>query len=165
MKKQLLFLMLFAPGVLIAQETQQISTGAGYSFQSFANLEAGTERQVSNSAWDIAFTVTPDDAGIFINESVGSAGGLLPIELFYTLSGDFAADPDPDIFAQFPLMNIEKTWSYGAFNETRSPEDPEDYGWGYYNPGTGEIIGSNVYGINHCILSSHRSHVQCSYIK
>ncbi len=145
MESRFLILMLCMTSALCAQEMQQVSTGTSYSLQSYANLEAGTERQVSNNAWDIAFTVTPDDAGIWINESVGSAAGLMPIGLYYTLSGDFSETPDPGVFTQFPLMNIERTWAYGAFNEIRSPQDPDDYGWGYFDSGNQEIVGINVF--------------------
>ena len=62
--------------LLSAQTFQQISTGAGYLRQSYVNLASGTEKQVLNTAWDIAFTVYgQQDGGIFINESAGSSMG------------------------------------------------------------------------------------------
>ncbi|HLF63678.1 MAG TPA: HmuY family protein, partial [Saprospiraceae bacterium] len=147
MKWPFLILALITANTVSAQESQEISTGAGYSLQSFVNLGAGTEVQVANNAWDIAFSVTPDDAGVFINESVGSASGLLAIEAYYTLSTDFSTAPDQGIFEQFPQMNLEKTWSYGALNEIRNPDDADDYGWGYLNPETQEITGEYVFVI------------------
>ena len=145
MKKEIISLLLLTAGVLHAQENQSVSTGASYGMQSYFGLESGMQKQVANNAWDIAFNVLPGKAGVFINESVGSAGGATAIEAFYTLSGDFEATPDPGVYEQFPLMNLEKTWDYGAINEIRSPDDPDDYGWGYYNPDMDEVTGNNVF--------------------
>lgn len=145
MKKYLLSPMLLMTCILFAQEEQTISTGNGYNFQSYASLETGVETQVQNAVWDIAFSVAPGDAGIFINESVGSGAGLAAIQLYYTLSGDFSAIPEPSFFEQFPLSNPEDSWSYGAFNETRIPEEPTDYGWGFYDEVAQEITGFGVF--------------------
>lgn len=133
--------------VLKAQESQQISTGPGYNQQSYFSLAAGTERQVANASWDIAFTVAPQDAGIIINESVGSTPGSLPIQAFFTFSDDFSVSLDPLSFEDFPLYNRETSWSYGALNEYREPGNPDDFGWGVYNPATQEINGVYVYAI------------------
>jgi hypothetical protein len=133
--------------VLKAQESQMISTGSGYNQQSYVNLAAGTEHRVANASWDIAFSVAPQDAGVFINESVGSASGALPIQAFFTLSEDFNVLPAPSSYEDFPLYNREVSWSYGAINDYRDGGNPNDYGWGVYNPTTQEIDGIYVYVI------------------
>ena len=131
-----------------AQTIQQISTGAGYQKQSFINLSAGTQKQVTNTTWDIAFTVYgSQDAGVFINESSGSSmGSPLPlIEIYDALSDNFSEQPDPAFLTDFQLLNTEKSWAYGAFNERRNPDDTLDLGWGVLDPQTGEVSGSSVY--------------------
>ncbi len=131
-----------------AQTTQEISTGAGYQKQSFVNLSAGTEKQVANTAWDLAFTVSgQQDAGVFINESSGSSMGQpLPLpEVYDALTDNFDDQPDPATILDFQLFNTEKSWAYGAFNERRNPDNALDYGWGEYNPQTGQVIGNAVY--------------------
>jgi HmuY protein len=131
-----------------AQSFQEIATGTGYQKQSFINLTTGTEKQVNNTAWDIAFTVFgAQDAGIFINESSGSSMGqpLPQVELYYTLSDDFAAVPDPAALGDNRLYNSEITWQYGAFNEVRNPNNPADFGWGEYSFMTNQVIGGLVY--------------------
>ena len=133
--------------VLQAQESQAISTGSGYNQQSFVNLAAGTEHRVANASWDIAFTVAPQDAGVFINESVGSTSGALPIQAFFTLNEDFNVVLDPSSIEEFPLYNRELSWSYGALNEYREVGNPDDFGWGVYNQATQEINGLYVYAI------------------
>ena len=80
-----------------AQSFQEISTGAGYNKQSFIRLSNGSEKQVNNDSWDLAFTAFGfQDAGIFINESAGSVMGQnLPLtELYYAQTNDFNASID-----------------------------------------------------------------------
>lgn len=135
---------------LFGQSFQQISTGAGYQRQSFINLAAGTEKQVLNTAWDIAFTVYgQQDAGIFINESAGSSMGQpqAAVELYDAQTTDFSAQPNPDSLRDFRLFNRERNWFYGAFNERRDTTKPTDYGWGTYNFATNRVVGSAVYVI------------------
>lgn len=133
--------------VLKGQESQSISTGQGYNQQSYINLAEGTEHKVANAAWDIAFTVAPQDAGVFINESVGSTSGALPIQAFFTISEDFSVVPELSSIEDFPLFNRESSWSYGAINEYRDAGNPNDYGWGIYNPTTQEVNGLYVFVI------------------
>jgi HmuY protein len=136
--------------LLNAQSFQEIATGAGYQKQSFVNLETGTEKQVSNTEWDIAFSVFgAQDAGIFINESAGSSMGqpLPQLELYYTLSDDFTEVPDPVALTDNRLHNSEITWQYGAFNEVRNQNNPADFGWGEYSFMTNQVTGGLVYVI------------------
>jgi hypothetical protein len=132
-------------GVLSAQEFQEISTGTGYNLQSYVNIGDGTSKQVANNAWDIAFSIDPQDAGVFINESVGSTPGASAIQLFFTLSEDFSEVPDTGSFHDFPLSNSERSWIYGAFNEIRGDQNPFDFGWGIYDPQTHHITGNHVF--------------------
>lgn len=131
-----------------AQTIQEIATGAGYQKQSFVNLSAGTEKQVTSSVWDIAFSVFgQQDAGIFINESAGTSMGQPQplVQVFDALTDDFTDQPDPASLVDYQLFNGEKSWSYGAFNELRDPVNPLDYGWGTYNFQTNQVLGGAVY--------------------
>jgi len=144
----LLFALLALHIQLQAQTIQEIATGAGYQKQSFVNLTAGTEKQVANTAWDIAFTVYGlQDGGVFINESAGTVMGQpqAVIELYDALTNNFADQPDPAALTANRLFNSEKSWSYGAFNEVRDPSSQLDYGWGQYNFMNHSIAGSKVY--------------------
>ncbi|MEO1259698.1 MAG: HmuY family protein [Bacteroidota bacterium] len=149
MKKQiLLFTFLFTAGFLSAQtDFQLISVGAGYNLQSFVDISAGTENQSPNDAWDIAFNVGPGSAGVLINESGGSSmgQGLPTIELYDTGSDDFSMTPDPVVFEESQLHNLEQSWSSGAFNEVADPADPFDFGWGSYDVTNHTVSGSHVY--------------------
>ena len=75
-----------------SQDYQVISCGAGYNKQSYIKLFEGSQKQVANDAWDLAFTAFGyQDAGIFINESSGSSMGqnLPQTELYDAKVKDF----------------------------------------------------------------------------
>ncbi len=150
MRSLLLFSVLAIINIPVySQEFQEISCGAGYTLQSFINLETGVQTQSNNEAWDIAFSDAGQDAGIFINESSGTVMGIpVPSILLYNaLTDDFSEIPDTQVFLNYPLFNTEASWSAGAFNEVADPEDPFDFGWGSYNPATHQITGSRVFVI------------------
>ncbi len=147
MKQLLIIILCLLTGAANAQELQIISTGQGYNNQDYVSLTAGTDQQIANSVWDIAFSVADGDAGVFINESVGSSPSDLPIQAFATFSDDFSVSPEESFFIDYPIWNRETSWSHGALNEYREPGDPNDYGWGMYNPDTEEIDGIYVYAI------------------
>jgi len=131
-----------------AQSFQEISTGAGYNKQSFIKLNDGSQKQVNNDAWDLAFTAFGfQDAGIFINESSGSSMGQnLPLtELYYALTDDFGAAIDLEAIKDYKYLNSEASWNFGAFNEVRDTLNPFDFGWGVYQPATNRVIGNKVY--------------------
>jgi len=130
------------------QSFQKISTGAGYNKQSFVRMGEHNEKQVSNDAWDLAFTAFGfQDAGIFINESSGSSMGQnLPLtELYYALTDDFNAVIDLEAIKDQKYLNSEVSWNFGAFNEVRDTLNPFDFGWGEYQPSTNRVIGDKVY--------------------
>jgi hypothetical protein len=76
---------------------------------------------------------------------VGTTEGALPIQAFYPFSDDYNLLPDPSFFEDYPLQNRETSWSYGALNEYRDGGNPNDFGWGVYNPATQEIEGMYVF--------------------
>ena len=143
----------FSIGLLLAvtvhaQDYQSVSTGAGYQKQSFSRLADDAEFQVSNTAWDIAFTVSGEqEAGIFVNESSGSSMGqpLPEVILYDALTDDFNEQPDPALLLDYRLYNSEQTWSFGAFNEVRDPGNDLDFGWGLLDEQNNQIIGNRVY--------------------
>ena len=131
-----------------AQSFQVISTGAGYNKQSFIKLNDGSQKQVNNDAWDLAFTAFGfQDAGIFINESSGSSMGQnLPLtELYYALTDDFNATIDLEAIKDYKYLNSEASWNFDAFNEVLDTLNPFDFGWGDYQPASNRVIGNKVY--------------------
>jgi hypothetical protein len=149
MQKFFTFVLCFSTVFLSkAQSFQEISTGAGYNKQSFIKLNDGSQKQVNNDAWDLAFTAFGfQDAGIFINESSGSSMGQnLPLtELYYALTDDFSAAIDLEAIKDYKYLNSEASWNFGAFNEVRDTLNPFDFGWGDYQPASNRVIGDKVY--------------------
>ncbi len=138
----------FSTNLGYSQNFQEISTGPGYNKQSFVRLADGTEKQVSNDSWDIAFTAFGfQDAGVFINESSGSSMGqnLPQTELYYALTDDFNAPIDLEAIKTQKYLNSETSWLYGAFNEERDTLAQFDYGWGSYGPGANKLVGNKVF--------------------
>jgi hypothetical protein len=130
-----------------AQTIQEVSLGAGYQKQSFVSLSAGTEATVSNTAWDLGFTVYgQQDGGIFVNESAGSSMGVpqAQVELYDAQTTDFAAQPVPAALTA-RSYNAETSWAYGAFNEARVATNPFDYGWGVYSTASNQVLGTKVF--------------------
>jgi hypothetical protein len=136
---------------LAAQTIRSVSTGAGYRKQSFFKLGDGSEKQVDDTSWDIAFTVYgQQDAGIHLNESAGSSMGqaLTGLSLFDAKTTDFAATIDAaTLTADKKISNDEASWAYGAFNAGRVASNPFDYGWGTYTPGSAGVVGQKVFVI------------------
>jgi len=131
-----------------AQTIQTITTGPGYQSQSYSRLADEEEVHALNGSWDIAFSVYgTEDAGVFINESGGSSMGQPQpvIELYQALTLDFSEVPDSVFILDYPVENPEDNWATGALNTLRDPDNPNDYGWGLYNPGTQSIEGDIIY--------------------
>ncbi|TNE50379.1 MAG: T9SS type A sorting domain-containing protein [Bacteroidetes bacterium] len=136
---------------LVAQNTDVISTGSGYSKFAYYKLSDGSSEQVANEAWDIAFSnLDAQSPGIFINESTKSSmGQTVPgAEAYDPFVFDFSQTINPgDIFPEFQLFNPEASWAEGAFNTPADTSDPNDYGWGAYDAGQGKVIGYRVFVI------------------
>ncbi len=117
---------------LAAQDFCEISYGNGYVNQVYYTLNGDQSTVIDPLDWDIAFTtIGQQDAGIHINEANSNSGSDL--ELYLAPSNDFSANIDPNSLGD-PVYNDEKSWEFGAFNNTRDPSNPFDYGWGTYNP-------------------------------
>jgi len=141
----LVAIMLYAQ--LMNAQFDQVSMGTNYMNHVYYNLETGDTTQVANDSWDLAFDVfSQRDAGIFINEAVGSTmtDPLPELELYITDVTDFELEIDTSNIIN-RIHNPEKTWTEGAFNTVKQPGDPFDFGWGTYNPTTNTVIGDQVY--------------------
>jgi len=143
-----LFLFLLSATIVSAQ-IDQLTTGPGYSQMAFYSLQDGQVDAHDHTSWDIAFDVfSQRSAGIFVNEGVGSSQSTaLPVvELYRTDSISFAAVRDTLAIGE-RLHNPERTWSEGAFNTIKSPQNPLDFGWGIYEPTTNQVMGGPIYVI------------------
>ena len=148
MKTKLTLSLLLVFSYLNAQEFVQVSVGSSYSLQSYYTLSNDENSILTNESWDLAFTTAPDAAGIFYNEAAtASFSGEAPeLRLYLAPTTDFADIINPAVLGD-SLYNEEIDWENGAFNNPRGENDPGDYGWGTYNPGTQAIEGNRVYAL------------------
>jgi len=127
-------------------QIEQVSIGASYSQQAFYKISTGEVTQVSNSAWDIAFSNDGvQDAGVFINESASFMAS--PVKLFVAETTDWdEAITNTAVFVEEAILyNAEANWTEGAFNSLRNTTDPFDYGWGIYNPMINSVEGNKIF--------------------
>lgn len=138
------YLLAFALSIpLSAQDLVQVSYGASYKNQTYYCLSDDATASLDNNSWDIAFTTFgANDAGIHLNESAVTFGAEAILFLAPTTNFD---DPIDVADLNERLYNDEKSWDFGAFNSTRDANNPNDFGWGMLDSGTGEVTGNTVF--------------------
>lgn len=138
----------FLLGSLHAQmQFDQFAAGASYSEQTYYRISDGSSTSVDHTVWDIAFSVQPQQLGIFINEAVATSMStpLPETELYLTTSTEFET---ADTSGMQRILNQEINWEGGAFNHVRNEADPFDFGWGSYNVSNHQVIGSRIFVIH-----------------
>ncbi|HMR42340.1 MAG TPA: T9SS type A sorting domain-containing protein [Saprospiraceae bacterium] len=151
MKSYLLLIFAFAFVLKTgAQDFISVTNGASYAQQAFYRLSDDATTNIDNAAWDIAFTtVGLQDAGILVNESskTSFAAPQPDVEVYAAETNVWGDVTDTSAIGE-RLYNNEIDWLYGgAFNSSRSPSDPFDFGWGKYNFMTNQVTGDKVFVI------------------
>jgi hypothetical protein len=133
-----LLTVLFLP---LSAQVEEVSVGQSYANSTFFRIGDGTSTTVDPTTWDIAFSLAPEAAGAFVNEAVASSmGAPLPqVELYAPLDSDY---DNLDTAGMIRIYNPDVTWSEGAFNALRDPQNDFDYGWGFYDEANDEIVGT-----------------------
>ena len=136
MKRILLSAILVATSIINAQETVQVSMGAGYVNEVYMDLSNQTENSYTAESWDVAFLRdNPQNIGIRVNDGAG-------ITVFEAANNAAAFDAI-DVAnegAWIPLYNDDTNWDNGAFMQGSAT-----YGWGEYNPVTHVVEGTIVF--------------------
>ncbi len=130
----------------LTAQIDQVSVGATYAQQAFYDIQSGDVTNYDNDQWDLAFSaVGQQDAGIFINESVGSGQGLF--QIFESTTTDWSETiTNTDAYVdEGGLFNAEDDWSNGALNTIKDPASPFDYGWGAYNTSSNQVEGTTIF--------------------
>lgn len=143
-------LVLFTTNLLSAQgepEYVEVSVGPGYIDQTYYNFDSQSAIAISHEDWDIAFSVLPGGAGIFVNEGSPLSFGTpaAEIKLYYSTDDDFDTADTMNIVGQ--LLNDELSWASGAFNAFADPGNPFDLGWGTYNVSNHSITSNFIFFI------------------
>lgn len=143
MKKFLPAVFSFLSLPIFAQELVQVNYGMSYAQHVFYRLSDDETANFDNGTWDVAFTTTGNGvAGIHLNETAVVFGQEAVLFLAPTDNFDDPIDP-ADLTER--LLNDEQSWEFGAFNSPRDPGNPNDFGWGLLDPGTGAITGNRVF--------------------
>ncbi|MES2779837.1 MAG: T9SS type A sorting domain-containing protein [Bacteroidota bacterium] len=120
--------------------------GISYPNDVFYSMRNGVVSVVPGTNWHIAFSARPvtsqatamRGATIIANEGRGvkvyeSTQLFSNWSLFDTAGYSTWNNPH----------NSDSTWDFGAFNKTSA--NPFDFGWGVYDPGSHNLIGSKIY--------------------
>lgn len=142
MKQALPFVFTLLAISLFAQEYPEVSYSNSYTQQAFYRLSDNATTNIDNDSWEVAFSIF--GTGIFINETAKVFGAENALYLAPTNDFDDVVNEN-DLTGR--LLNVEKTWDYGAFNEPRDENNPNDIGWGMYDPITDVVTGDRVFVI------------------
>lgn len=143
MKRIFTLLTCLTPFTFYAQDLVLVTFSNSYKEMAFYKLTEENAVNVANTSWDMAFTAFGTaDAGIHLNEAAELNGNEL--QLFLAPTNNFDNPVNPANLGD-RLYNDEISWNYGAFNANRLEVEPDDFGWGIYDPGTGKIEGTTVY--------------------
>lgn len=119
-------------------KSEAISLGASYTNDIYYSLKNGLVAEVPRSNWDIAFSVSTRSSSIIINEGAN----VVLKEFAGTWNWDTAIDT-AGYKTWTTLLNSNTTWEEGAFNDNATGHP--NYGWGEYDMGSHNIVGSAKY--------------------
>lgn len=149
MRQILMFLIVFTFTIFSFgqdEETIYLGYGNGYSKQIFYNLSDNEEKSFENFDWDLAFTIDEGVFGVHVNEASTFMQESNHIYRVWTI--DFTDELNTDyLLDQDELFNGEESWNVGALNVHRDSMDTNDYGWGIYEPSSGEIEEARINAI------------------
>ncbi len=140
MKKALPFIFTCFSIVLFSQEYIEVTYANSYSQQAFYRLADDGTTNIDNDSWEIALSIT--GSGIFINETAE----VFAVEnaLYLAPTGNFEDVVGINMLSD-RIFNNEKSWDDGGFNSPKDENDPNDTGWGIYDPMTGATNGNRVF--------------------
>ena len=137
-----IFLLSFA--LPLSAQVEEVSVGANYANSTFFRIGDASSTTIDPTSWDIAFSLDTERAGAFVNEAVASSftTPLPQVELYAPVDSDY---DNLDTTGMIRIFNPDVSWLEGAFNSIRDPQNEFDYGWGFYDDISGEIIGTEVF--------------------
>lgn len=135
MKKYLLLLLSLPFINLSAQQTDTVSMGPGYIYQTYYSLQNGTIAQQAGNTWDLQIALNLFSASLRTNNARGT-------QLYRPTISDTSAWAALDTSGMSPLYDSDTSWEESAFNAGASGHP--DYGWGYYTGG-GNLWGKKIY--------------------
>jgi len=132
--------------ILSAQATDvimkdSVSMGAKYANDVYVDVDGGTQKEVSRTNWDIAFTTKIRGAAIMANNGNG-----VEVMIYPKSKKDGFHTVDTTGCSKWPrLYNSETSAELGAFNVTTTDKSQMDYGWGVYNMTSHNVVGDSIF--------------------
>ena len=113
----------------------------------FYSLKNGTQKNVTNMNWHVAFQMTPQ--GPYGNVSVFANHAQTKVEVYSmntSATAKYASLAAGDTVGKMgkQLYNTDTSWNWGAFNVSTTG-NPLDYGWGVYSISTHHVTGDSLY--------------------
>ena len=120
----------------VAQQTINVSMGAGYADEVYYKLDTETQTVFAANSWDVAFLrIDAFNHGIRVNDGIGISVYEASNDPSDYNTIDIANEPSWTI-----LYNDDTNWDNGAFMQGSAT-----YGWGEYNPANHHIEGTIVF--------------------
>ncbi len=123
-------------------ETIKISVGAEYANDIYYSLASGVVSTKDRMEWDIAFYTGPMTSSILTND-----GNNIKLYVVDAIANWADVNGDDTVgIASMPFLNntySDTTWENGAFD--KGALGHPDYGWGYYDMVTHQVVGDSVH--------------------
>lgn len=124
--------------------TDTIRTSAAYANDVYYSLNNGNVKEITNSNWQVAFSIGALNVDVRSNSTTTSSGvGSVVIYQQGTDTNNWASFDTTGFSAWTPLDNSDTTWGFGAFNMNGS--NPFNFGWGTYDMTTHTVTGTKLY--------------------
>lgn len=138
----LTFILLSRLGTFAQSEVQDsVKLGPQYQNDVWYSLKNGVVAQAPKDNWDIAFQCFLFSAGVRANDN----NGVAVFKAGTDTTKWATLDTTGNLTEQNRLYNSDTSWSYGAFNANRNPNNLFDEGWGVYDQGTHLVNGDELF--------------------
>jgi hypothetical protein len=134
----------FQEAALQAILTDTIRTGASYANDVYYSLTNGKVKEVTNSNWQLAFSIGATNVAVRSNATTNGSGiGSVQIFQHSADTNNWNTLDTAGFSTWTPLDNSDSLWSEGALNS--NPTSAFNYGWGTYDMGTHIVTGNRLY--------------------
>jgi hypothetical protein len=127
--------------------TDTIETGAAYANDVYYSLKNGEVKSVTNSDWQLAFSIGVFNVAIRANTNTSSSGeGAVTIYECPETDMSKWTTFNTASYDTWPILeNSDEDWETGAFNANTGDMGPSDYGWGDYDQTTHNVNGNRFF--------------------
>lgn len=127
--------------------TDTIETGPAYANDVYYSLKNGEVKSITNSDWQLAFSIGTFNVAIRANTTTSSSGeGAVTVYECPETDMSKWATLNAAGYDDWPILdNSDEDWETGAFNANTGDMGPNDYGWGDYDQTTHNVTGNRFF--------------------